>query len=274
MPVEFIAEVGSNHNHDLDRAEAIIGQSAQAGFNAVKFQFQQIDKMFRPEVFAKRPDLRDRRQYDFDPAWLLTLREICQEYRVKFYITCYRAEQIKQTDYVDGLKISSYDLLNRPLLEAISYINIPVLMSTGMASINEIEAAIEALDGNVSTLLHCVSQYPARIEQADLWRIADLSAFGLPVGYSDHTANFGVVQRAIHKWGASVVELHVDLDDRQGVETAGGHCWTMTSAAMLIGSIRDGEQADGSEGLTRTDLSERDWRADTDGLRPLKGVQV
>jgi len=275
MPVEFIAEIGLNHNGDLNRAKELIEQSALAGFDAVKFQFQQIDKMFRPEVLAKRPDIRDRRKYDFSLAWLPVLKNICRENQVKFYISCYRAEQVPLvTNYVDGLKISSYDLLNRSLLEAVSYTNLLVFVSTGMAEMREVISAIMALDGNVLALFHCVSQYPTQIEQADLWRMIALSVFDLPVGYSDHTANFGVVQRAVNRYSARFIELHIDLDDHQGAEFAGGHCWTVTSTAMLIGSVRDGEQADGTEGLGRTDNTERDWRADEDGLRPMKGVTI
>ena len=127
------------------------------------------------------------------------------------------------------------------------------------------------------TLLHCVSAYPTPAAEANLSAIDTIrTATGLPVGWSDHTRRPAVIERAVHHWGARVVEFHLDLDGK-GAEYAAGHCWLPEEIAPVIARIRESLIADGSgfKGPQPSELSDREWRADpVDGMRPLKHVRL
>jgi N-acetylneuraminate synthase len=181
--------------------------------------------------------------------------------------------------YVDFYKVASYELLVTDLLEDCAASGKPVVLSTGMATLDEIRAAAQTLTeagARDVTLLHCVSAYPTPIADANLAAIAAIrAATGLPVGWSDHTRKASVIERAVHRWGASVVEFHLDLDG-QGAEYAAGHCWLPHEIAPVIARIRDAHAADGTgfKEPQPCELSDRDWRADPiDGMRPLKHVR-
>jgi N-acetylneuraminate synthase len=149
-----------------------------------------------------------------------------------------------------------------------------------MATMREIMTAIATLKFagcRDITALHCVSAYPAPPEEANLAAIdAIRAATGVAVGWSDHTRNPAVIERAVHRWGASAVEFHLDLDGK-GAEYASGHCWLPEEIAPVIARIREGERADGAgfKAPAAAELSDRDWRADPyDGLRPLRHIRA
>jgi N-acetylneuraminate synthase len=165
------------------------------------------------------------------------------------------------------------------LLESCAKTGKPVIVSTGMATMPEIESAVAALKRSGCreiTALHCVSAYPAPAEEANLSAIAAIrERTGVTVGWSDHTRNPAVIERAVHRWGASAVEFHLDLDGA-GAEYEAGHCWLPEEIAPVIARIRQGERADGSgfKEPTAAELSDREWRADPfDGLRPLRHIR-
>jgi sialic acid synthase SpsE len=153
----------------------------------------------------------------------------------------------------------------------------PLVVSTGMATAEEVDAAVAACGDADLTLLHCVSAYPVPAAECNLAAIATLrERHGVPVGWSDHSRDAPVVERAVRRWGASDVELHVDAEDERGNE-AGAHNWTPPRLAALIEACRgepltDTAPADG-DGIKRPAPSEAPdvpWRADpADGLRPL-----
>jgi sialic acid synthase SpsE len=126
------------------------------------------------------------------------------------------------------------------------------------------------------TLLHCVSGYPAAPDECNLSCIETLrEACGVSVGWSDHTVNPGVVSRAVHRWGATMVEFHLDLD-QQGEEYHAGHCWLPEQIAPVIQNVGNGFIADGlgEKKPTASEVDECQWRADpVDGLRPLQGMR-
>jgi N-acetylneuraminate synthase len=167
-----------------------------------------------------------------------------------------------------------------PLLEACAATAKPVVLSTGMATMEEIAGAANTLKraGAVDiTLLHCVSAYPTPAAEANLSAIAAIrDATGCKVGWSDHTRRPAVIERAVHRWGAAAVEFHLDLDGA-GAEYAAGHCWLPQEIAPVIARIRESEVADGAgfKGPQPSELSDREWRADpTDGMRPLRHVRA
>ena len=178
--------------------------------------------------------------------------------------------------YCDFLKIASYELLWLNLANKCAATGLPLIISTGMADLSEVDTAVDNLRMNFPnldlTLLHAVSSYPAPVEECNLAAIQTLaSKYNIGVGWSDHTVSVGVINRAVHKFGAVAIEMHIDSDGA-GFEFGSGHCWLPEESKELISSIRAGVSADG-DGIKQpvsAELVERSWRADpSDGLRPL-----
>jgi N-acetylneuraminate synthase len=277
----FIAEASSNHGRELARALRFVDVAAEAGCDAVKFQLFRIDRMFAPEILAKSAKHRARRAWELPLEHLAPLAEHCSQRGIAFSCTPFYREAVDElAPYVAFYKVASYELLVRPLLEACAQTGKHVVLSTGMATLDEIIVAVETLkDAGAAdiTLLHCVSAYPTPIAEANLAAIASLrNATGCKVGWSDHTRRPAVIERAVHHWQAAAVEFHLDLDGR-GAEYAAGHCWLPGEIAPVIARIRESFAADGT-GFKEPQPSERDdraWRADpSDGMRPLKSVRA
>ena len=281
MGATFIAEVSSNHAQDLARALAFVDAAAAAGCDAVKFQLFRVRELFAPEILSRSARHRERVQWELPLSHLAPLAERCKQRGVLFSCTPFYLAAVKElAPYAAFYKIASYELLWTALLEACAATGKPVILSTGMATLAEIQLAVQTLkraDASRITLLHCVSAYPTPVQEANLSAIAAIrDATGVAVGWSDHTRSPAVIERAVHKWGASTVEFHLDLDG-EGAEYAAGHCWLPQEIAPVIARIREGERADG-EGFKEpvaVELSDREWRADpTDGLRPLRHVRA
>ncbi|MEI9885730.1 MAG: N-acetylneuraminate synthase family protein [Rhizomicrobium sp.] len=276
----FIAEASSNHDRDLGRALAFVDAAADAGCDAVKFQLFKIDRMFAPEILAQSEKHRARRQWELPPAHLAPLAERCLKRGIQFSCTPFYLEAVAELrPFVSFYKIASYELLVTPLLEACAATGKPIVLSTGMATMDEIVSAAAALKragASDITLLHCVSAYPTPAAEANLSAIAAIrAATGCKVGWSDHTRRASVIERAVHRWGAATVEFHLDLEG-EGAEYAAGHCWLPGEIAPVIARIREALPADGTgfKGPQPSELSDREWRADPqDGMRPLRHIR-
>jgi len=277
----FIAEASSNHAQDLSRALAFVDAAASCGCDAVKFQLFRVNELFAPEVLAKSAKLRARVAWELPVSHIEPLTVRARERGIQFSCTPFYLEAVKELEpHVAFYKIASYELLWDDLLKACAQTGKPVIISTGMATMPEIEGAVRTLKRagcRDLTVLHCVSAYPAPAEEANLSAIGAIrEATGASVGWSDHTRNPAVIERAVHRWGASAVEFHLDLDGK-GAEYASGHCWLPDEIAPVIARIREGERADGSgfKGPVAAELSDREWRADpSDGLRPLRHIRA
>ncbi len=277
----FIAEASSNHGRDLKRALAFVDAAADAGCDAVKFQLFKIDRMFAPEILRQSPKHRQRAEWELPLAHLKPLAEHCSARKIQFSCTPFYLEAVAELEpYVDFYKVASYELLVTDLLRACARTGKPIVLSTGMSTMEEIAAAAATLKqagARDVTLLHCVSAYPTPAAEANLAAIAAIgAATGLPVGWSDHTRRPAVIERAVHHWGARVVEFHLDLDG-EGAEYAAGHCWLPDEIAPVIARIRESLVADGQgfKGPQPSELSDREWRADpSDGMRPLRHVRL
>ena len=277
----FIAEASSNHGRDLDRARAFVDAAADAGCDAVKFQLFKIDRMFAPEILRQSPKHRARAEWELPLSHLAPLAEHCSARKIQFSCTPFYLEAVAElAPFVDFYKVASYELLVTDLLKACAASGKPVVLSTGMATVDEIAAAAGTLiaAGAVDiTLLHCVSAYPTPAAEANLSAIQQLRDMtGLKVGWSDHTRRPAVIERAVHRWGASAIEFHLDLDG-EGAEYAAGHCWLPDEIAPVIARIRESGVADGNgfKGPQPSELSDRDWRADpVDGMRPLRHIRL
>lgn len=285
--MRFIAEVCSNHNGDLDRAKALIEAAKNAGCWGVKFQLFRIDQLFAPEILShpNYQKLQVRRQWELPLEWLPVLAEFCRQQGVKFGCTPFYLEAVAElAPYVDFFKIASYELPWYPLLSKIlDTTHKPVILSCGMATLEEIKRAVHyQIERNLDveyrlSLLHCISRYPVKPEDCHLSFITRLKSEingKSKVGWSDHSVNPGVIYRAVHRYGAEIVEFHLDLDDGRGWEYGQGHCWLPGQIAPVIQGVRDGVAADGGWHYKPTDAPDRDFRADPeDGLRPVKEIR-
>ncbi len=280
MPPLFVAEVSSNHNRDLDRCLRFVDVAAAAGCGAVKFQLFTVADLFAPEILARSARHRARQAYELPPAFLPAIASHCRQRGVLLGCTPFSLEAVDRlAGHVDFLKIASYELAWHPLGAACAATGLPVMLATGMADLPEVAEAVANLRRagcGQPTLLHCVSAYPLAPEQANLAAIDTLRrAFGARVGWSDHSRRPGVIHRAVHRFGAEVVELHLDLEG-QGMEYGGGHCWLPGELAAVIGDVTAGFLADGDgvKACAPGEAADRDWRADPDdGLRPLRRLR-
>jgi len=277
MTPQFIAEVSSNHHQDLHRCLTFIDEAARIGCDAVKFQLFRINQLFAQEVLNQSETHRARKAWELDPKLIPALAQRCRERQIQFSCTPFYLEAVRLLQpYVDFFKIASYELLWRDLLTACRDTGKPVVLSTGMANLEEVRQAAALFPRDGLTLLHCSSAYPTAPQNANLAAIETLQRVtGCATGWSDHTRNPAVIQRAIHRWGASVIEFHMDLDGT-GAEYQAGHCWLPHEMEAVIRDVRTAWTADGHgrKEPNEEELPDRMWRADpSDGLRPLKSIR-
>lgn len=285
MTVEFVAEVSSNHGQDLDRSLAFIDTAARIGCGAVKFQLFKLRQLFAPEAIAAHPELLQREKWELPVEHLPDLKARCAERGLRFGVTPFYLAAVQELlPHVDFYKIASYELMWDDLLRACAETGKPVVISCGMATLAETQRAVEVLrDAGCRdlTLLHCISGYPTPAEQCNLAAMTTLrDACDCPVGWSDHSVDPTVVDRAVRHWGASMIEFHLDLEG-QGAEYESGHCWLPEQIAPVIaGNVSHSEETEsaadgnGEKIPAPAELHDREWRADpSDGLRPLKRVR-
>lgn len=207
MSVFLIAEAGVNHNGKFGDALKLVDAAKMAGADAVKFQLFSSQKLWGDDrikhLELSRPQIKDIASY-------------AKAQGIEFMCTPFDPDAL---DYlvslkVARLKIASGCLANFDLLYAAHQSGLPVILSTGMSTMEEIEKALGTLAINV-TLLHCTSSYPCRLEDVHLNAMDALRVFGRPVGFSDHT-NTITVSIAAAARGATVIEKHLTLDRHQG----------------------------------------------------------
>ncbi|MDH5373927.1 MAG: N-acetylneuraminate synthase family protein [Acidimicrobiia bacterium] len=218
----LIAEAGVNHNGDEELAHRLVEVGAVSGADAIKFQLFEPATLVRPETPSAEYQRKvSSNQFDMlrrlelpRPAFK-ELAEHAREQGVHFLCTPFSidaAEFLVEDLQVDAVKVSSGDLTFTPLLRYLAGTGLPVLLSTGMASMTEIERALDDLEGAPVILLHCLSQYPAPPEDLNLRAIASLQKLtDGPVGYSDHAKAItpSLLAAAL---GATVFEKHFTLD--------------------------------------------------------------
>ncbi len=276
----FIAEVSSNHARNLERSIEFIQRSSEVGCQAVKFQLFRIEELFAQEILQKSKEHRNRKEWELPTEFLPHLKAACDEYDIQFSCTPFYLEAVEELEpYVDFYKIASYELVWDDLISTCAKTGKPLIISTGMATLEEIQHAVSVFKkagGTDLKILHCVSGYPAPANSCNLAAIDTIrKVTGFPVGWSDHSRDSAVVNRAIDKFGASVIEFHIDLDEN-GAEYKTGHCWLPEEMKPVIDarkrlSLSDG---DGIKKPTYAEIDDRLWRADpSDGLRPFRSVR-
>ena len=225
----IIAEAGVNHNGDLKIAKELIHQAAIAGADLVKFQTFTVAKLLTLEApkadYQQDPDALTTSNYEMLKSLELSkndhleLIQECKKYGIEFFSTAFDESNLSFLLELgmSKIKIPSGEITNKPLLEFIAQFNMPVIMSTGMADLNEIQLAIEVLSNNKLTrenitILHCTSQYPASFENINLRAITSMKKkFNLNIGYSDHTLGAEASIAAV-SLGATIIEKHITLD--------------------------------------------------------------
>ena len=277
---QFIAEVSSNHHKSINRCVEFIENSARIGCDAVKFQLFKIDELFATEILERSEAHRNRKEWELPVEFLPQLRKSCDDNNIQFSCTPFYLEAVEQLmPFIHFLKIASYELLWTDLLVECAKTGLPIILSTGMATLEEIDRAVDTLkqyNAKNITLLHCVSAYPTPENECNLSVLESLrNRYQVKVGWSDHSVSSAVLNRAIHRWQADTIEFHLDLDG-QGEEYASGHCWLPDQIEPIIRSAQQSAIIDGNpvKQLVTSEAPDRDWRADPqDGLRPLKKIR-
>ena len=187
----FIAEASSNHGRELSRALDFVDAAAAIGCDAVKFQLFKIDRMFAPEILSRSAKHRARRAWELPAEHIAPLAEHCLKRRIAFSCTPFYVEAVEELQpYVSFYKIASYELLYIDLLTACAATGKQVVLSTGMATMDEIVTAVATLrqaGARDIALLHCVSAYPTPANEANLSAIAAIrEATACKTGWSDH----------------------------------------------------------------------------------------
>jgi N,N'-diacetyllegionaminate synthase len=247
LPTYVIAEVGTNHGCDLERSKALVAACADAGADAVKFQSWTVAGLQSPVDVGPQglvpsaawPVLE---KYRLPDAWHEPLAQACAEHGVDFLSTPFDPERARflRGLAVPALKIASGDLTYDDLLKTVAGLDTPVLLSTGMADLDEIEHALVCLgDAAARTcLLHCVSAYPPRARDANLAALRTLDErFERPVGFSDHSPGHALAAAAV-ALGACVVEKHVTFS-RADPHPDSPFALEMEELAALVAAVRD-----------------------------------
>ena len=202
---QFISEISSNHNSNLKRSLKLINVSSKIGFDIVKFQLFKIDKLFSKEILFKSKNHRDRKKWELKEEYIPILAKECKKNKIKFCVTPFYLEAVDIIKpYVDFIKIASYEILWEDLLVKCAKTKKPIIISTGMANMKEVINAVKILKKNGAKkiiILHCVSNYPAKLKSLNLSAISTLrKKTKLDIGWSDHSAKSLVVYKAIQKW--------------------------------------------------------------------------
>jgi N-acetylneuraminate synthase/N,N'-diacetyllegionaminate synthase len=228
--VIIIAEAGVNHNGDINLAKKLIDVAVAAGVDYVKFQTFKAETIVSPS--AKKAAYQSKNIGDDDDSQFQMLKKLelshedhlllmtyCTQKGIKFFSTAFDVEGVDYLDQLglDMFKIPSGEMTNYPYLRAIAQKNKPIILSTGMGALGEIEEALAVLlefgaKREDITILHCNTEYPTPMEDVNLKAMNAIGqAFGVQIGYSDHTLGIEVPTAAV-ALGAKVIEKHFTLD--------------------------------------------------------------
>ncbi|MDD5997069.1 MAG: N-acetylneuraminate synthase [Bacteroidales bacterium] len=228
--VLIIAEAGVNHNGSLDIAKQLIDKAVEAGVDIIKFQTFKSEKLVSKA--AKQAEYQQRnigkkdesqlamlKKLELSPSAHEELMDYCREKGIRFFSTAFDMDSIEYLHSLNlGLwKIPSGEITNYPYLRKIAQYHEPIILSTGMCELSDIEATLKVLVGfgvkkEQITILHCNTEYPTPYSDVNLRAMLEIrDRFGVQVGYSDHTQGIEVPIAAV-ALGASVIEKHFTLD--------------------------------------------------------------
>ena len=271
--VIVIAEAGVNHNGSIEKAKSLIDVASEAGVDFVKFQSFKASKLVSPN--AQKADYQKNNMGDNDDNQFQMLRDLelseedhvelldyCNRKNVAFFSTAFDVDGLL---YLDSLglsifKVPSGEITNYPYLRKLAEIGKPVILSTGMSDLIDIEKALEVLeqgiDRSMITILHCNTEYPTPMKDVNLKAMSTIeSYFNTSVGYSDHTMGIEIPIAAV-AMGARVIEKHFTLD-----RTLPGpdHKASLEPKELIemVSAIRNIEEALSGSGKKEPSLSEQ-----------------
>ncbi len=267
----FIAEMSGNHNQSLEKALAIVDAAAAAGADALKIQTYTPDTMTLdlahgeffisdPKSLWKGSSLYDLYKVAMTPwEWHKPIQEKCESHGMDFFSTPFDASAVEFLEKlnVPFYKIASFENVDIPLIQRAARTGKPIIVSTGMASVSEIEDVVKTIraEGNENiVLLKCTSAYPSDCSDSNIKTISHLrDSFGVEVGLSDHTMGWTVPIVAALE-GASVIEKHFTISrDEGGVDSA--FSMEMQEFKTMIAEVQNATKALGkvSYGTTKGD---------------------
>ena len=220
-PVFIVAEIGINHNGDVELAKKLIDVAVAAGCDAVKFQKRTIeivytkDELERPRESPWGTTNGDqKRGLELGKKEYQILDKYCKEKGIIWYSSCWDKQSVNFTDAFNPpcYKIASASLTDDKLLQYIRSKGKPIMLSTGMSTMKQIRRAVDVIGEDDLVILHCTSTYPSKIEELNLNVIKKLkNEFDCPIGYSGHEVGLSssIVAAAL---GACVIERHITLD--------------------------------------------------------------
>lgn len=218
----LIGEIGINHNGDLDIAKKLIDKAVEYGFDAVKFQKRTIEIVFTPEEL-ERPrespfgttngDLK--RGLEFGLEEYREIDRYCRSKNIQWFCSPWDEQSVDFLEQFDPVcyKVASASLTDQGLLNRIKVTGRPIILSTGMSTIEEVDKAVDTLSDTELLIMHTCSTYPSTDEELNLAVIATFrKRYKLPVGYSGHEVGVMPSQMAIVGFGACALERHITLD--------------------------------------------------------------
>ena len=251
--MQIIAEIGASHNGSIQRALDTVKAAAESGATGIKLQTWTPDTMdCGDRVIQSGPwkgiSLRDLYREAWTPwKWHKPIIEKAKELGLTWHSTPF---DIKALEFLESLecpryKVASFEITDIPLIKAISETKKPIIISTGMATGDEIMRAVDAASGVPITLLHCVSAYPATIEDMNLMTMCRMGGFMNPfsVGLSDHTQT-PVAAMLATALGATMIERHITLDRQDGLDDA--FASTPDQFADMVMGIKLAQQCKGT----------------------------
>ncbi len=265
----LIAEAGVNHDGSIEKAIALVDAAIDGGADVVKFQVFRADELATADAQAAAYQRESHgssqremlRKLELDDDEYARIRAYCRQRCIEFLATPFSPADVDRLLRLDvhAIKLASTDLNNLPLLRKAASTGLPLIVSTGAATRDEIERAIERLNGLVASgcliLLHCVSGYPTPLHAANLGAIRTLRDLsGVPTGYSDHTCGTEIAGWAVAA-GACVLEKHFTLErDAPGPD----HAMSLAPAelAEYVRAARQAEVALGGGRLGMTSIEE------------------
>jgi N-acetylneuraminate synthase len=221
-PVYIVAEIGINHNGSIEIAKKLIDAAVHAGCDAVKFQKRTPELSVPPDQRNKIRStpwgdmtyLEYRYKVEFDMDAYRDIDQYCKEKKISWFTSCWDEQAVDFIEQLDPIcyKIASASLTDRVLQTRLKATGVPLIQSTGMSTMEQIEAAVDYLQGSELMLMHSTSTYPCPPAELNLRMIQTLrEKFEMPVGYSGHEVGLPTTVAAV-ALGACMVERHITLD--------------------------------------------------------------
>ena len=221
--VYVIAEIGLNHNGDIEIAKQLINVAASAGCNAVKFQKRTPEvcvpddqkNIKRDTPWGRMSYLDYRYKVEFEKEEYLIIDEYCKKKNIEWFVSTWDNESVDQMEDIGvcGYKVPSACITDLGMLNRLNKTNKPIIISTGMSTLEEIDVAAKSFNSDLLSILHCTSSYPCSNDEVNLNMIHELKKMYPEnvIGYSGHESGLQISVAAV-AMGAKIIERHITLD--------------------------------------------------------------